>query len=64
MSQEEFKRRATAMKRKFRQAAGKAQRYNFDLFATALVDAFTIEELKEVIRYIDDFEDAMANTDF
>lgn len=64
MSPEEFKRRATKMKRMFRQAAGKAQRHNFDLFATALVDAFTVEELREVIRHVDFHEEVMANDDF
>lgn len=64
MSGEEFKRRATAMKKKFRQAAGNAQRHNFDLFATALIEAFTLNDLKEVIRYVEEWNEAMANDDF
>lgn len=64
MSQEEFRRRATSMKRKLRQAAGKSQRHNFDLFATALVEAFSKDELIEAVKWFDDYEDAMINTDF
>ncbi|MEP0963380.1 MAG: hypothetical protein ABJQ70_14100 [Roseobacter sp.] len=52
------------MKRKLRQAAGKSQRNNFDLFATALVEAFSKEELIEVVNWFGEYEDAMSNTDF
>ncbi len=64
MSEEEFRQRATVMKRKLRQAAGKSQRHNFRLFSTALIEAFTKDDLVEAIRCIDDWEDAMANDDF
>lgn len=64
MSPEEFKKRTTTMKRKLRQAAGNAQRHNFDLFATAITEAFTKADLIEAIRCVDEWEDAMANDDF
>lgn len=64
MSAEEFKKRTTKMKRKLRQAAGNSQRHNFDLFATAIIEAFSKNDLIEVIRYADDWEEAMANDDF
>lgn len=64
MSPEEFKRRTTAMKRKLRQAAGNSQRHNFDLFATALIEAFSKDDLIEAIRFVGEWEEAMTNEDF
>ena len=64
MPEEEFRQRATVMKRKLRQAAGKSQRHNFRLFSTALIEAFTKDDLVEAIRCVDEWEDAMANGDF
>ena len=64
MSPEEFKRRTTAMKRKLRQAAGNSQRHNFDLFATALIEAFSKDDLIEAIRCVGEWEEAMTNEDF
>lgn len=64
MSPEEFKRRTTVMKRKLRHAAGNSQRHNFDLFATALIEAFSTSDITEAIKCVGEWEDAMANEDF
>jgi len=64
ISEEEFRQRATVMKRKLRQAAGKSQRHNFRLFSTALIEAFTANDLAEAIKCVADWEEAMENDDF